>query len=249
MDQEGVNKRRLNNNESSTNTEQPAPEPEHPTNAGNANFDFHNFRERIKRNFRKLVSKAGKHSKDLNEPDTKQTKNGCGSKRSKLNSFLKLFYDKFKKSRKPKNQQMTPEEEAIAITLTNELFSTMTSNLAPALRDFLDSKNLIKRSSTIDAYLYMKTLIKTYKRNSQLFATSDETSQSKMLQKAMNGRNAICHGDLHDILSEWEAFLTSWIKVSILMNNPTSADEIGKVLDNLRIMMNNNNGNKPPDEN
>lgn len=153
-------------------------------------------------------------------------------------TWFKKFLDKFKKSKKPKYQHLSPEEEAIAITIAKVLFNALTSFLAPSLRKFLSAHGSVKNNSTIDGYLYLKTLIKTYKKNSYLFVASGQTeSQSQVLQKAMNARNAICHGDLHDILTEWEAFFVSWIQVCTLVNDPVNAAEIQKVLDNLRATM------------
>lgn len=233
----GAFKTAFSSKESSCNPEQaPASEsPESSTNAGKGKSSspdsLKKFGEWIKEGFRAKTSK----NKDKSNDQT-----------TKKKGFQQFIYDKlqkFKKSKKPKHQPLTAEEEAIAIGITNESFNVMTSFLAPTLREFLDSRGLIKRRSTIDCYLYLKTLIKAYKNNKNLFTPNIGASQKQLLKDAMEGRNAICHGDLHDILTKWEVFLKAWIDVSILIGNSTAAGEIEKVLTHLQAKMNN-----PPKE-
>jgi hypothetical protein len=142
---------------------------------------------------------------------------------------------------------MSEAEEAKAIMFAIQLFICLTQFLAPALREFLATKKLLPRNSTIDGYKYLKTMLKMSKQNANFLSPGGGKGLDlQYVQTAFNGRNAVCHGVLPDILAEWHKFLHSWIELCYLINAPEAAKAIKLVHDRLIAEEEQNNPKSPP---
>jgi hypothetical protein len=142
---------------------------------------------------------------------------------------------------------MSEAEEAKAIMFAIQLFICLTQFLAPALREFLATKKLLPRNSTIDGYKYLKTMLKMSKQNANFLSPGGGKGLDlQYVQTAFNGRNAVCHGVLPDILAEWHKFLHSWIELCYLINAPEAAKAIKLVHDRLIAEEEKNNPKSPP---
>ncbi len=132
------------------------------------------------------------------------------------------------------NSPLLPKaDEVKAIAIAKELFGCLIEHLAPALREYIVNNGMEPyTNSSTDGYRYLKTLIKRCRGNHLSFGGT-KGPELNQLKKAMEGRNALCHGDLPLILAEWDNFLHAWIEVSNLVNDPVAAENMRHLHDRL----------------
>lgn len=176
------------------------------------------------------------HPKPAKQSEEETESNPKTSKLTYFQAQFKKYVCTFKsRIYSGQNQTLMSEaEEAKAIMFTIQLFICLTQFLAPALREFLATKKLLPRNSTIDGYKYLKTMLKMSKQNANFLSPGGGKGLDlQYVQTAFNGRNAVCHGVLPDILAEWHKFLHSWIELCYLINAPEAAKAIKLVHDRL----------------
>ena len=137
---------------------------------------------------------------------------------------------------------LTDADEAKAIAIAISMFQCLTQYLAPALRDYTVANGMESYSnSSTDVYRYLKTMIKRCKNNGKCLTFGGTKGPTlDQLEKAMRGRNALCHVDLPVILADWDSFMHAWIEVSDMVNNPAAAESIRNVHDKLVNIANGN---------
>lgn len=189
------------------------------------------------------------HPKPAKQSEEATESNPKTSKLTYFQAQFKKYVCSFKSQiYSGQNQKLMSEaEEAKAIMFAIQLFICLTQFLAPALREFLATKKLLPRNSTIDGYKYLKTMLKMSKQNANFLSPGGGKGLDlQYVQTAFNGRNAVCHGVLPDILAEWHTFLHSWIELCYLINAPEAAKAIKLVHDRLIAEEEQNNPKSPP---
>jgi hypothetical protein len=63
-----------------------------------------------------------------------------------------------------------------------------------------------------------------------------KTQIKRIILNAMKGRNATCHTNLPEILSNWKQFLESWIELCFLMGSNKKAGKIKRLLRSRRTI-------------
>jgi hypothetical protein len=68
--------------------------------------------------------------------------------------------------------------------------------------------------------MFLLGKIRDYNQSFQHFLSVTPNSieaDSKTLNKAIFGRNSVCHGNLPTVRREWTEILSAWIKISLLI--------------------------------
>jgi hypothetical protein len=118
--------------------------------------------------------------------------------------------------------------------------------LSDAMRTFVISHGLMNRRSirVHDSQGFLYAIKNRLNLPNFLNANGKTKTQIKRtICNAIKGRNATCHNNLPEILSNWKQFLDSWVQVCFLIGSNQTAGRIKRVVRSLQ-----NNTRKMPVE-
>ena len=187
---------------------------------------FNSFRKKLPNSKVDAENFLPDHPQPVEQPKDETESNHKTRKLTYFQAQLKKYVSK-SDSYKGQKQNLSEAEERKAIQFTIQLFICLTRFLAPALREFLTSKKLLPRNSTIDGYKYLKKMVQLCKQNINFLSPGGGNGLDlQYAMTALNGRSAVCHGVLPYILTDWHNFFDSWIQLCYLINAPEAANEI-----------------------
>jgi hypothetical protein len=133
-----------------------------------------------------------------------------------------------------RTQQWTKSKELSAIALAHHVFDILIEDVAPYVRDFIDENQIRDQwNSEIDVFGHTILLEDECCMDDFVFppGIEDESELRQLLEKAMDGRNAVCHDQHAKIIDKWPIFLKDFINLLLAIHRPEAAQRVQIKLD------------------
>jgi len=131
---------------------------------------------------------------------------------------------------------MSLNQEDAAIDMCYVLFCILTLHLGPAIWNFLSKKGkkLLNdpKSTVLDSYEFIKTLIDRRTADSTFFTTNNPSDLAH-LKMAKKGRCAVAHGHFDEIAQNWSSYLLSWIQLLKMIDAHGTAATVEEIRNQL----------------
>lgn len=134
-----------------------------------------------------------------------------------------------------KTDKWTNIKKSAAIAISSILFDILMGDLAPVCNKFIDDNHIRKEwTSELDAYADSVVILNCSLDSFVVppIITNDNELESR-LERAMQGRHAVCHDKYEDILENYEMYLEDWIIFATAVHADKTASKIQNVLNNL----------------
>ena len=135
----------------------------------------------------------------------------------------------------PKTGMWTNVKKSAAIAISSILFDILIKDLAPVGKTFIDDNKIRKEwTSELDAYADSIVILQSSLDSFIVHPSiSSEKELECMLDRAMQGRHAVCHDKYEDVLKNCEKYLQDWITFADAVHADEAASKIQKILNNL----------------
>lgn len=133
-----------------------------------------------------------------------------------------------------RTRKWTKTKEAAAISLNSHLFDVVVEELGPSLNQFIKANRLRDDwSSTMDVYKDKNLLLDDCCVETFVVphGTTNQEELINRLEKAIDGRHAVCHDEHRHVIDNWPTYLTDFVFLLTAIDCPSAATRVQAKLD------------------
>ena len=174
---------------------------------------------------------------------------GADSLAIEIGKTLNLLSNPFKTNEKPytvrpsiifkslaseRTKKWTKSKRAAAICLSNYLYDIFMQEVAPFVTKFVDENEIRDNwTSDMDVHSHTNLLLDNCSMDNFVVPADvkDESELRHLLEKAMNGRHAICHDQYQNVLDNWPIYLKDFVSLLTAIHYPEAAERVQEKLD------------------